>query len=780
MIRRFDAPETSNRASTISNSTITEGILVYRTEDTLRISNSTVAGDGLELDYQSEMPVFVESSIVSAVSDFSDDGIIRSRGYNIFGSQIGPHELHPTDLVSANTGLSEALIDHRGRKYFAVLPDSPVIDRGSNPDGLQFDQLGNQRVTDGDGNGDATIDIGAVEYSSTLVVNDFFHLNIAGPPPVDFNLLKNDSTFTDNELRLTSINGQSDGVAPGLYGEIRWDDDGNLEYRSTHPLLIGLSPDQMLVDSFDYLMSDGVSEAKGRVEISLSNDAASLGVFGASQSLETETRNDDVDLGDLDNDGDLDAFITVRNGGNQVWWNDGEGHFSNSGQSLGSDANVYAALGDLDDDGDLDAVVAALTYVVIWENDGTGQFSESQRFEVDSAIDVGVGDLDRDGFVDVFVAQNSAGDLILLNDGSGGLVDSGQILGDSQSKGVTLMDLDNRRGLEAVVATANDGQGAGNFVWYRRNSGQFNERRPFGDSETQHVALGDLDGDGYPDAFSANSVGGHEPNRVWINDGHTIGTRSTEQRLGNASTSHIALGDFDNDGDLDAFAANWANQADQVWINDGTGLFHPGQSLGSTISSHVALGDINGDGMLDALVATFEPEEPVVVWINQAGQDFDGNGIVDSDDIDHICLAVREGSDDERFDLDGNGEVNAADFDSYLALRQIGRGDATADGVTDVSDFARWNGNKFTSNDPELAGVGWATGDLNCDGVTDVSDFNLWNEHKFTSADRVGSSSDNSQGENGNGFSFASESAASERSSRDVIELVFANILTDG
>lgn len=57
----------------------------------------------------------------------------------------------------------------------------------------------------------------------------------------------------------------------------------------------------------------------------------------------------DVALGDLDGDGDLDAYLTFINGAaNEIWLNDGTGTFSDSGQSLGGSNDWFVALGDLD------------------------------------------------------------------------------------------------------------------------------------------------------------------------------------------------------------------------------------------------------------------------------------------------------------------------------------------------------------------------------------------------------------------------------------------------
>jgi hypothetical protein len=225
-----------------------------------------------------------------------------------------------------------------------------------------------------------------------------------------------------------------------------------------------------------------------------------------------------VALGDLDDDGDLDAF--VGNGieagqPDKVWLNDGQGILSDSGQRLGNSTSWEVALGDLDDDGDLDAFVASSGLSTVWLNDGTGAFR-----------------------------------------------DSGQSLGPADSVAVALGDLDDDGDLDALVGIAGP-EGESNQVWLNDGTGLFHDSgRVLGRSASEGVALGDLDDDGDLDAFVANWFGG--ANVVWLNNGAGI-LSDSGQSLGNVNSRAVALGDLDGDEDLDAFVGN--EGANKVWLN---------------------------------------------------------------------------------------------------------------------------------------------------------------------------------------------------------------------
>ena len=66
-----------------------------------------------------------------------------------------------------------------------------------------------------------------------------------------------------------------------------------------------------------------------------------------------------VGLGDLEGDGHLDLYVSNFGLPNEVWYNDGQGRFTDSGLRLGGDGLTrIGTLGDLDNDGDLDIFVS--------------------------------------------------------------------------------------------------------------------------------------------------------------------------------------------------------------------------------------------------------------------------------------------------------------------------------------------------------------------------------------------------------------------------------------
>ena len=122
------------------------------------------------------------------------------------------------------------------------------------------------------------------------------------------------------------------------------------------------------------------------------------------------------------------------------------------------------------------------------------------------------------------------------------------------------------------------------------------------ESGASRAALGDIDLDGDLDLFvTTNALVSDRPSSVWLNDGSGFFFDS-RVRLGESDSEDVELGDFDGDGNLDAFVAN--NGRDEVWLNTGWPMSYESiaQPFDDSPTQNVAIGDLDGDGDLDAVV----------------------------------------------------------------------------------------------------------------------------------------------------------------------------------
>ncbi len=199
-----------------------------------------------------------------------------------------------------------------------------------------------------------------------------------------------------------------------------------------------------------------------------------------------KTNQQDIVLADIDNDWDLDIVNCGKSSGQQIFLNDGTGHFPTVNTALlptGTGLTYETEAADLDHDGDLDLVmlsVSSLTDSVIRNNlvpSGTLSFTS-----LTSALTGGNGDDDNEW---VFIDSDNDGDLDIVN-------------GSLQSNGEKLYV--NNGAFSFARAT-----GTAGFS-------------PLVDS-TLDVAVGDLNGDGIYDIVTAQGESGSFLNRAYYGTG---------------------------------------------------------------------------------------------------------------------------------------------------------------------------------------------------------------------------------------------------------------------
>jgi hypothetical protein len=132
-------------------------------------------------------------------------------------------------------------------------------------------------------------------------------------------------------------------------------------------------------------------------------------------------------FGDVDNDCDLDLFVTNRSGENNFFYvNNGDGTFtkdtssviaSDAGNSLGSNWADY------DNDGDLDLFVTnAGQDNFFYENNGDGTFMKNLTSivanEGGNSVACAWADYNNDGYLDLFVSNSFVNDYLYRNNGN--------------------------------------------------------------------------------------------------------------------------------------------------------------------------------------------------------------------------------------------------------------------------------------------------------------------------------------------------------------------------
>jgi hypothetical protein len=232
-----------------------------------------------------------------------------------------------------------------------------------------------------------------------------------------------------------------------------------------------------------------------------------------------------VTLADLNGDARPDVIVANRSGNaarlqpSFVCLNDGAAQFPSCTPLATRSATIIVAA-DLDGDGRIDLFVPHRDggqSLVFW-NDGTGRFAAAPTPVGPAAVQVraaAAGDIDGDGRTDLVFGDLRTNRVLLLpNAGSRSFRDAALISADSIAAGaIAVADL-NKDAAADIVVGATEGPGtiffnAGKGVPMRFDAARWND----GKGTVYGVAVGDLDGDSWPDLAVARS---EAPNAVWF------------------------------------------------------------------------------------------------------------------------------------------------------------------------------------------------------------------------------------------------------------------------
>ena len=489
----------------------------------------------------------------------------------------------------------------------------------------------------------------------------------------------------DNDGDLDLVTGDSGGNV------VVWQNDGT-PFDSTWTIsnTIGTSTDDIYGVVVGDLDNDGdldvvtVSDGSGEDNEVIAwenNDATPFSGAWTQRDVGTVDGTTDalaVAVGDLDNDGNLD-IVTGDNSNDVIAWkSDGTAFpITWTRQDIGTDARTIraVAIGDLDNDGNPDVVSGQTSgtgeEITAWQNDGTPfsatwPITQSVGNGAGSINSLALGDLDHDGALDVVSGDVGNAVRTFQNDGSPfNDVWSLTAVGTSGDdvNAVGLADLDNDGDLD--IASGSGGLAEVNEVIAWQNdgspfSGSWARKKDVGasDDEVNALAVGDLDNDG--DLDVATGSGAAENNEViaWRNDAvhRNMPFDSTAQNVGSHTNYvwSVAVGDLDGDGALDIVSGG-ADSKINAWQNDGT-PFTDGtwssQEVGSHAVSSVAVGDLDGDGALD--IVSGGTDNNVNVWKNPGnpfGAAWSTSQTVGShgtDDVNSVAVG----------DLDGDGNLD--------------------------------------------------------------------------------------------------------------------------
>ncbi len=463
------------------------------------------------------------------------------------------------------------------------------------------------------------------------------------------------------------------------------------------------------------------------------------GTFGAPAGVINFVAKSII-VGDFNGDHKLD-LICSTDVEIQIFGGNGDGTFE-SGEELGPGMDNYAlalAVGDLNGDGKLDFVAAGTNvdgvgtvWVYLGNGDGTFQTAISYfsgSWKTDSVV---LADFNGDGRLDIAASNYNVDACILYGRGDGTF--------EPRVGYMAFQPTSTVYGLAAVgndlVATVG---GSDIAILAGNGKGDFQAARdyPLGEAVSPlNFAFGDINGDGLVDM----AIPDYQGVNIYLNKGHGEFRQPYSRGLGGGA---VALGDFNNDGNLDLVSGT---REIQIQLGDGRGNFGHAITppapfaISGTVASF-ATGDFNKDGNLDIAVADSNREIYVLIGNGDGTFHFFAYPLP----IYPYTILVGDLNGDGNLDLFASGEAGGVvlegngdgTFQPAVLLENLPYAtyavlaDFNGDGILDLALASSGNGvdvafgrGDGTFHHPQPYGSGGdslVAGDFNGDGILDLA-----------------------------------------------------------
>lgn len=334
-----------------------------------------------------------------------------------------------------------------------------------------------------------------------------------------------------------------------------------------------------------------------------------------------------VAVGDFNNDGYDDFYVSFPQGKNQFYRNNGDRTFTEMGEELGIVLPDFidtrtAAWGDINNDGWVDLYLGNKgTSDQLYLNLKNEQFQNISHKAGINAVghpkSVNMADVNGDGLLDIYVANFASENVLYLNQGDTTFLDANLEAGaldKGRAMGSVLFDYDKDGDVDIYLV--HDGNEP-NFLYQNDGTGKFREVAQAAGVATESygmgVDIGDINNDGWMDIHITN-LG---PNFLLLNNGD--GTFQNISKEANIDDIGMGWGtnflDFDKDGLLDIYVANDSKFSPFVYRNIlyqnlGNRTFERTEVRGVVSNDNSSYGsayfDYDLDGNLDLLVVNRE------------------------------------------------------------------------------------------------------------------------------------------------------------------------------